>query len=199
MSDAIQEATKEKAPSQAAVLMPSPAVQAKEKLERDIEKAEAKSAVALQALRDREKARAQAPDGAYVSPILDQDPMEKMARRLVPEAFNDAPKKRGIASKAYDYKPNVEMRTYWDIQEHHKQCVNNGWIPVMDDDGEHACVNELFLYKRDIAFTREAVYDAAKRSEERLNTKDTQVKKAALAGGGAVESDDLVVQKQDIN
>jgi hypothetical protein len=198
MTDSILEATKSAPPSQTSVLMPSPAIQEREKLERDIEKATLKSQAALDELRKREKARAEAPDGVIVSSILDEDPMEKMARRLVPEAFAP-PKKRGIASREFDYMPNVTMSVFWNLAEAHKQTVNNGWIPVKDDDNEHASVNELFLYKRDIAFTREEVYNNVRRSREMLKTKDTQIKQAAAGGGGKVLEDDLVVKKENIN
>jgi len=198
MTDSIMEATKDKAPSQTDVLAPSLAVQEREKLERDIKRAEAKSALALDELKKREKARKEAPEGVWVPSILDDDPMDVMARRLVPEAFRKEPKSPKLASRQYDYKPGVTMRTYWDIAEKHKQNVNNGWIPVADEDGEHASVNELFLYKRNIELTREAVYSSARRAKEMLKTKDDSIRKVADGDGGQVFQDDLVVKKQKI-
>ena len=196
MTESILDATKDKAPSMTETLVPSPEVQEREKLDRDIAKAERKQAIKIAELKKRDKARAEAPDGVDMSQILDEDPMDGIVRELVPEAFG-SPKKRGRASASYDYRPGATMRAYWGQEGEHKRLIDEGWIPVVKE-GEHASYNELKLYKRDIELTREILYAQAKRSRVMLETPDTSVRDAAKAGGGKVMEDVLEITKEKI-
>ena len=194
MTNAILDATKDAPPSAVTVLTPSPAVLEKEQLDRDIAKAQKKSAMALEDLKKRETARKEAPAGVDIDAILDEDPMERLARDNVPEAYRPVGTRRKAASKAFDIMPGVTMRCYWGEEKQHRQLVGEGWEPVTRE-GEHVSYNELKLYKRDIRFSREEMSRTAKMSQRRLATKDKKVRQAAVAGGGAITEDVLEISE----
>jgi hypothetical protein len=170
----------------------------KQKLDRDEERAKRKLAAKLVELKQRQKARANAPDGIAVDAILDEDPWDTLVRLHVPESIAK-PHERGTVVKQYDYKPGATMDVRGDIAEHHKKNIDEGWIPVRDSEkGEHVSLNELFMYKRDMELTRERMYNHSRRAQAMMTAKDSAMAEAQKGGGGNVLEDVTTIQKRKL-
>lgn len=168
-----------------------------ERLRRDIARAESRQ---KQLLSDRKKS----PKGMYIAPNVNQY-REQLEQRYVPESIpidwqkvfvrgrgpageptsTMKPEYRGI------FKPGATKQCYWDSKEKHDRTIERGYIPVLNDAGEHVTDgNSDYLYWRDIELTRDDIRRAEEMSKERAHVEDQSVSdmtQAADSSAGAVE------------
>ena len=169
----------------------------KERLNRDIQRAEARQ---KQLLSDRKKS----PKGMYIAPTVNQY-REQLETRYVPESVpldwkqmfvrgigpsgeptcTMKPQYRGI------FHPGATKQCYWDSKEKHDRTIERGYIPVLNDANDHVTDgNGDYLYWRDIELTRDDIRLAEEMSKERANVEDQSVSdmsRAAQSSAGAVE------------
>jgi len=164
----------------------------RKKLQRDIE---------LATIRQKQKLaeRARVPAGLSVD-IVAEDPRDALARRLVPEAFahekikfKPGQRRRAIV----DYKRNSTMSTVYcpPLEIDHKRMMAQGWIPVQDEQGQHATEpGGDRLYKRDIVFERDAEQQSTFRTDAAIHGLAEETK-ANAPFKGEVEDEILVSKK----
>jgi len=154
----------------------------RQKLERDIARAEAREKRLLVELQDRSFA----PLGISVGQVW-SDPRQDLIERLVPEALPDREIRPG---KRKVYKEGATQSVWFDSSDKHKRNVEKGWIPVQDSDGLQACDSEGdLMYRRDIAFTRASLEQSGKLSRSYMERQDDDMSQADKASGGAVSAE----------
>lgn len=161
-------------------------------LQRDIEVAERRA-------KQIAEGRKQAPSSIRFGRIL-AEPMEAMVKRLVPESFSD-PKAKRVQGLEGQYKPGAKVHCAWGLEKDHRKMVNNGYIPVLEDDGTHARHNEMLLYKRDIELVRQEIASDAAISDQRFRSSGAVVGQElddAQRQGGEVTENTLTVTQKNI-
>jgi len=149
----------------------------KNKLARDIKLAEMRMKQSL-------SQRQVTPNGIQVDMIA-EDVRGALARRLVPEAFVHEGVKfePGQTRKALsDYKKGSTMSVAYtaSTDPDHKLMINQGWIPVVDEFGQHAAEPRGDrLYKRSILFERDSQQRSNIISDQRIKSVGAELKKNA--------------------
>ena len=164
----------------------------KRKLQRDIELATIRQ---KQRLEDRKSV----PNGVSVDMIA-EDPRTSLARRLVPLAFVHEKVKFQPGQRRrplIDYKRGSELSTAYcaPLLTEHKKFIAKGWIPVMDEQGQHATEpGGDRLYQRDIVFERDDMERNSAVSDRAMESVGDQVKKSAPFPGEV--EDETIVQRK---
>jgi len=158
----------------------------KEKLERDIAKAQEVQKRLL-------KARKEAPEGIFVG-VEWSNPMEATVKRLRPNSLA-RPLKHGEQRKPDEpYMDGAEVECLWLEEKDHKKAINKGYVPVLDE-GAHASCEELRLYERDIRLKRDEVSRSLSLDRMRLAEPPQYTEDAAMGGGGEVIENTVKVSK----
>lgn len=176
-------------------LVVNPDEMEKQRLKRDVARAEARS---KQMLNERKKS----PKGIYVSPTVNQY-REELERRYLPGSFAAVPLdkmfRRGKTSDGKPYsvmmpeykgifKPGATEHGFWDSKEHYNRSIERGYRPVLDEDGQHVNDgNGDYLFSCPIELVRDRITAADQLSRERIRQQDEQMRAAVAEGAGGVE------------
>jgi len=170
----------------------------KQRLARDVQRAEARSKQQVGELEARKKS----PKGVHVAHTVNQY-REHLERRYVPEAFTTVPEEELAISGVRDgkpyrkikakyqgvYRPGATKACYWDEKAKHNRTIERGYIPVLDDTGQHVNDgNGDYLYWRPIELLREELGAATQMSEERMRQNDRAMAAASAESKAGGES-----------
>lgn len=168
----------------------------KERLNRDVARSQRRE---KQLLNERKKS----PAGMYVAPSVNQY-RDQLERRYVPDSEPIAWDKMFVRGKTEDgkpfcrmkpeyrgiYKPGAKRQPYWNSKANHEKTVERGYIPAMNDAGEHVTDgNGDYLYHRAIELTRDDIKRAEMRSQEQIVQGDVAMAAAAKEGHGQIPED----------
>jgi len=163
-----------------------------QKLKRDIELATIRQ-------KQRLEDRANVPGNVGVDMIA-EDPRATLARRLVPLAFVHEKKKFQPGQRRrplVDYKVGSKLSTAYcaPLITEHKKTIAKGWIPVMDEQGQHATEpGGDRLYQRDIVFERDDMEKNTAVSDRAMESVGDTVKSNAPFAGEVEDS--TIVQRK---
>ena len=174
------------------VQLPDVLDQEKIKLDADIQRAEQHQKQKLRMLEDRKAM----PAGLSVGMTSQEDSFLEAQRRYLPESLTPwerekrppTDKERRQSKGTFMY--GASVRCYYDTEDKHRKNVNNGWVPVKDEDGHQVMVGSCLMYKRSMDLTREGIRQAEALSTRRMRAGDPRLNQAAKEGGGEIKFDE---------
>jgi len=172
----------------------------KEQLRKDIELAERIQKQSLKDIEVREAKRKQSPNNIKAEIVYEEHPLDVVAKRLVPDSI-PKPKHPREKMNPYDTHRGQKWTTYWGRKDEHKALLHKSYIPV-EENGEHATREGLYLYKRDVNITKDQMHRSARLSEQRLNTLAGEKDKfgeIAQDVAGSKQDNELTVEKKKLN